>query len=331
LNETGNTGLIQAFGSWKWRISNDLTLVSGLHYMRTTLNDSYSIEPRIGLKWAFAPTQSLSAGYGTHSKMESLLNYFVYTTDENGNRYQPNLNMKFPKARHFVIGYDNRITENLYFKTEIYYQDLYDVGIENDPMSSYSLLNQVEWFTSRALVNEGTGYNYGLELTLEKYFSNNYYYLLTGSLFESKYKGMDGVERNTMFNANYIGNFLFGKEFILGKRKGASKSLNINGGLTLIGPRWHTPIDLEASREKGSTVRIEEEAFTLRGDDIFIGNLSVNYRVNKRKTSQELKLEVRNFTNSQGKIDSWYNDITGEIDHVYQLALLPVLYYTIEF
>ncbi|MFC2126293.1 carboxypeptidase-like regulatory domain-containing protein [Bacteroidota bacterium] len=331
MGEKGNTGLIQAFGSWKWRISNDLTLVSGLHYMRTTLNDSYSIEPRIGLKWAFAPAQSLSLGYGVHSKMESLLNYFAYTTDSEGNRYQPNLDMEFPKARHFVIGYDNMFTPNLYLKMEAYYQDLYNVGIENDPNSSFSMLNRVDWFTTRDVVNKGTGYNFGIELTLEKYFSNNYYYLLTGSLFESKYKGMDGVERNSRFNANYIGNLLIGKEFSLGVKKGKSKSLNINSGFTLTGPRWSTPIDLEASRDMGYTVRKEEEAYSVRGDDIFIGNLSVNYRINKKKSSQELKFEVRNFTNNQGEIYSYYSGSTDEIEHVYQLAILPVIYYTVEF
>jgi len=331
LNENGNTGLMQAFGSWKWRITNDLTLVSGLHYMQTTLNDSYSIEPRIGLKWQFAPTQSLSLGYGVHSKTESLLTYFAYSYDDEGNREQPNLGLGLPKARHYVIGYDNMFTSNLYFKMEAYYQDLYEIGIENNPNSSYSLLNHITWYTTRALVNEGTGYNYGLELTLEKYFSNNYYYLLTGSLFESKYKGMDGVERNTMFNANYIGNLLIGKEFNIGARKGKNKSLTLNAGLTLMGPRWSTPIDLEASREKGYTVRIEEAAYTQRGDNIFIGNLSVHYRINKRRTSQELKFEVRNFTNNQGEIYSYYNGSTDEIVPVYQLAILPVVYYTVEF
>ena len=45
-----------------------------------------------------------------------------------------------------------------------------------------------------SMVNEGTGYNYGLELTVEKFLSRNYYVLLTGSLFDSKYKGYDGID-----------------------------------------------------------------------------------------------------------------------------------------
>lgn len=50
------------------------------------------------------------------------------------------------------------------------------------------------------LKNDGTGHNYGMELTVEKFFSNGYYGLFTGSIYQSKYTGSDGVERNTGFN-----------------------------------------------------------------------------------------------------------------------------------
>ena len=46
-----------------------------------------------------------------------------------------------------------------------------------------------------SLLNEGTGQNYGIELTFEKFLGNNYYFLFTSSLFESTYKGSDGIKR----------------------------------------------------------------------------------------------------------------------------------------
>ena len=41
------------------------------------------------------------------------------------------------------------------------------------------------------LVNKGTGSNTGIEFTVEKFLSKNYYLLATGSLFEGKYKGSE--------------------------------------------------------------------------------------------------------------------------------------------
>ena len=125
----------------------------------------------------------------------------------------PNQNLDFSKARHYVLGYNNMLTDNLLLKAEVYYQDLYNIPVEDDPNSSYSLINSVEGYTTRNLVNEGTGSNYGLELTLERYFAQNYYYMLSTSLFESTYRALDGIQRNSRFNVNYLGNILVGKEF----------------------------------------------------------------------------------------------------------------------
>ena len=330
-DEQGNSGLLQVYGNWKYRINDKLTFVGGLHYLNNLLNETQSIEPRAGLKWHFTPTQSLNFGFGIHSRMESLPTFFVQTQGENGAIHQPNYWLDFPKSRQYVIGYQNFFTPNLMMKVEAYYQDLYDIAVENDPNSSFSMLNAVSWYTERELVNEGSGYNYGLELTLERYFADTYYFMLTGSLYNSKYKALDNIERDTRFNGNYVGNFLFGKEFIFAKKPGKSKILIINAKVSYIGARRFSPIDLEESREYGYTRVDESQAFTLRGDDIFIANLGIAYRINKRRTSQEIKLDIQNITNANGMVDQYYNSATDEIEYVHQLGMLPNIMYTIEF
>ena len=327
----GDTGLYHAFASWKYRLTDDFTAITGAHFMGTELNSNIAIEPRLGLQWSFSPTQSLSAALGIHSKLESLVNYFAVQTDDDGNTSMPNQNLDFSKARHYVLGYNNMLNSNLLFKTEIYYQDLYNIPVEDEPNSSYSLINSVEGYTTRKLANEGTGYNYGIELTLERYFADSYYYMLSSSLFQSKYKAMDNIERNSRFNVNYLGNALVGKEFLLASRGNKNKVLSINAKFSIAGGRWSTPIDIDASREAGYTVRNEELAFTEQGDNIFAGNLAIAYRINSKRTSQELKLDIQNFTNNAAKLDQWYNSTTDEIEYSTQLPLLPVLMYTIQF
>lgn len=327
----GNTGLYHAFASWKYRLTEDFTAITGAHFIGTELNDNMAIEPRIGLQWAFSPTQTVSAAFGVHSKMESLVNYYVVHTDDDGNTSMPNQNLDFSKARHYVLGYNNMLNRNLLLKAEVYYQDLYNIPVEDDPNSSFSLINSVEGYATRKLVNAGTGYNYGMELTLERYFADNYYYMLSSSLFQSKYKAMDNIERNSRFNVNYLGNVLIGKEFLLSRSGDKNKVLSINAKFSIAGGRRSTPIDLEASREAGYTIRNEELAFTEQGEDIFTGNLAIAYRINNKRTSQELKLDIQNFTNNAAQLDQWYNSTTDEIEYSTQLPLLPVLMYTIQF
>ena len=330
-NMNGDAGHYQGFVSWKYRPVEKLSLVSGFHMHGTTLNDELSFEPRASLKWQFNPTQAFTAGFGVHGKMESLTNYYSIIPDENGQATMPNMNLGFSKARHYVIGYENRLGANLFLKLEAYYQQLYNIPVEDDVNSSYSLVNQVEWFTDRKLVNEGKGKNLGLELTLERYFADNYFFMVTASAYDSKYTALDGVERNTRFNGNFAGNFLLGKEFLLSSSNNKSKVLGINTKISLLGAKRYTPINVDASMEQKEAVLYESEAFSLKEDNVFIANLAITYRIDRKKTSQELKLDLQNVTNNAARLDSYYNNVSNKVEYTEQLPLLPVIMYTIHF
>ncbi|HTN17149.1 MAG TPA: carboxypeptidase regulatory-like domain-containing protein [Chitinophagaceae bacterium] len=322
----GDAGLIQGFVSWRWRITPQITLVNGLHTQKTSLNDQLSIEPRSALRYDFAGNQALTAGFGIHSKMDALPNYFALV-----NGTTPNSHMGLAKARHYVLGYENKLSKQLFMKVEAYYQDLYNIGIENSKTSTYSLLNQDEMFTSRALVNQGKGRNMGLELTLERYFHKNYYFLVTGSVFDSKYVAGDGIWRNTRYNGNFTSNFLFGKEFILRSKNGRNRVLGINTRTSFLGGRRLLPIDLAASQAAGRPVYIDNKAFEQKNDDVFSINLGIVYRMDRKRTSHEIKLDIQNITGNSADIDYYYNSTTGKISSIKQLSTLPVLSYTINF
>jgi len=330
LDAKGNTGLLQAFTSWKYRINEDLTFVGGLHYTHLLFNNNNSIEPRASIKWQLKPNQSITAGFGIHSKVETTSIYMANVLNENNEEIQPNKNLEFAKARHYVLGYNNMITQNLNFKVELYYQDLYNVPVKNDINDAFSILNLMGHYVNDPMVNEGTGANYGAELTLERFFVNDYYFLVTGSLFESKYKALDGVNRNTIYNSNYVGNILAGKEFKIGNPD-KNRTLSLNARISLIGGTYYTPIDLEKSITEGHQVDQEDQLYANRGDDIFKADLSVSLRRNRPKSSHEVKLEVRNVTNNQGLVTQFYNGRKQEIENYYQQPLFPVVSYTINF
>lgn len=330
-NREGTAGHYQGFVSWKYRPLQHLSFVSGLHAQGTTINTAKSIEPRASVRWEFHPRQALTGGFGIHGKMESLPDYYSLIENEDGQVTMPNKNMEFSKARHYVIGYENRLSSNLFLKAEGYYQQLYNIPIENLPNSTYSLLNAEEGFTNRVLINEGSGENVGIELTLERYFADNYYFMLTASLYDSKYKAMDGVRRNTRFNGNYAGNFLFGKEFELKSSGTRKKVISVNTKISLLGARRYTPIDLEQSRIEETTVFDESRAFSERADNVFIANLAIAYRIDSKKISQEIKLDVQNATNNTGRIWPYYDKHNDKVEFAQQLPLLPVLMYTVNF
>jgi hypothetical protein len=215
-------------------------------------------------------------------------------------------------------------------KGELYYQDLYDVPIEDDPASSFSSLNYAYGITTMDLSNGGTGSNYGAELTLEKFFSRKYYFLVTTSLYESKYTAGDAIERDTRYNGNYVFNILAGKEFALGKGH-YPWTLGTSGRVIWAGGQRHTPIDLEESREKGYTVRKEELAWTDQYEDFIRIDFKASFIKNRKKSTHTIELDIQNLTNRLNVMGDYYDPDTDMIDTWTQMGIIPTIIYRVEF
>jgi hypothetical protein len=226
-----------------------------------------------------------------------------------------------------VIGYELFFLERWQLKLEAYYQYLYDVPVEKYTPSYFSALNQEEGFVYFALSNAGTGRNYGIETTLEHPFSNGWYALTTVSLFDSKYKGSNAIEKNTLFNVGSIVNLLGGKEFKLNSKN----SLNFNIKLTWSGGKRYTPIDLEASKTGYETIYNESLTYAFQLADYFRIDAQLNYKINNRRVAHELKLEVQNITNRLNQKGIYFDRETKNVAYTYQLGLIPVISYRIVF
>jgi len=174
-----------------------------------------------------------------------------------------------------VVSYENQLRQDLRLKIETYYQHLYNVPVEPGNRA-FSALNFTSGFTTDSLVNTGTGRNYGVEFTLEKFFTNKYYFLITSSLYNALYTGSDGIERNSRYNGQFVNNATFGKEFAVG-RKG-SNVIGVNLRLLWAGGNRYTPVNLERSRQEGQAVYDDARSFTLQAPDYFRSDLRVSYR-----------------------------------------------------
>jgi hypothetical protein len=298
------------------------------------LNNSSSIEPRIGLKYQTNEKSSLSIGYGMHSQMQPIDVYFYRTQLSNGSYVQSNKDLDFTRSMHYVIGYELFPIKDWRIKTEIYFQNLYNVPTTLIP-SSYTLLNVGSSYYPNEvgyLKNTGTGTNYGFELTVEKFFSKGYYGLLTGSIYESKYIGSDGVENNTAFNGQYVYNILAGKEFKVGKEKRNRFTIDIK--MTQAGGRYFTPVDLIASQAIGQqVVKGDEYAFTEKNPDFYRIDFKVGFVMNskKHKLAQSWYFDIQNITNHKNVFAQRYNPITNQINTAYQLPLFPNFVYKVQF
>ena len=327
IDKSGSTGLIQVFGNWQHRFSDKLSLNTGLHYTNLLLNNRQSLEPRAGIKWNFVGNQHLSAGLGMHSRMEDLSVYFNQRMNDLGKLETPNRNLDLSKAMHYVIGYETMLNNQWHLKTEVYYQYLYDVAVNSEAKDHFSTINMNEGFTSIKAENTGTGRNYGLELTLEKYFSKSWYMMLTSSVYDSKYRGSDQILRNSAYNGNFAGSFLAGKEFAIGK----NKTLSLNLRSLVAGGRRYTALMEQETNESGSALYDYANAFESRGAFYRRLDLGISYTINKTKTSRVWKIDIQNVTNTLNEFGRYYNIDSKQIETATQAGIIPTLSYRIEF
>ncbi|MEM7084874.1 MAG: TonB-dependent receptor [Bacteroidota bacterium] len=333
LSINDNLTIIQPFVQGQLRLTKKITLNAGIHSQYSTLNEQFVLEPRASINYKIAPKHGLSLGYGLHHQPVSLPILFL-NEDVNGTLLQTNTNLDFVRSQHFVVGYDIRLARSWRAKFELYYQDISNAAVESFP-SSYSSLTEgadFEFDNDRvSLVNEGTGFNQGIELTLEKFFSDGYYGLLTTSIFESKYKGSDNIERNTPFNNGYVVNLLGGREFTVGKAQ--KNVLFFDSRLTFSGGRYFTPVDLEASQAAGFEVLQEELAFSQQYDGYFRLDLKAGFKLNSKskKTSHQIYFDFQNVTNNENVFARRYNRVTNQVDQVNQIGFFPDFGYRFQF
>lgn len=335
LDSKGGTNMFQGYAQWKFNISPTLTLNSGLHFIHFGLSDKNSIEPRLGLKWSFAPGRSLALGAGVHSQIEPISTYFVERDLEDGTTIRPNENLPLQKSTHLILGYQHQLAPKLHAKIEVYYQRLEQLPISARPGSRFAALNGDQddiFFGVYALTGDGKGRNYGIDLSVEKHFSNNYYFLVNGSIFKSEYQTLTNEWYQTLFSSNFNLVALGGKEFPVGKNK--QNTIGLNGKFILKGGQRYTPIDEAASIAQQRTIR-QTTPFTERLPSYSRLDLGVYFRTNGKKASHTLSLNVQNVMNRENvfRRNEFYDPRIGGIfsRDSFQTEIIPVLSYRIEF
>ncbi|MBL4670517.1 MAG: TonB-dependent receptor [Flavobacteriales bacterium] len=330
-NFDGSANLLQNHVQWQHRFTDLLTLNTGFHYQYFTFNNTSAVEPRAGIKWNFSEKQTISFAAGMHSQLQPMSIYFLETNNGYGSIERTNQELEMTKSNHYVLAYDYSFNDNLRFKFETYYQDLYDVPVEKEA-STFSTSNIGADYgvpNVDSLENSGSGKNYGIEITLEKFFTNNYYFLLTGSFYESKYTTIDGIERNTAFNGNYTLNGLFGAEFNLDKNK--KNVLTISAKGTAAGGKRYIPIDLDKSGVAGQAVYDYDNAYKNKYADYFRSDLKIGYKRNGKKTTQEWAVDIQNITNRNNIFQVVYDQKENKLKKEYQQGIFPMVTYRILF
>ncbi|RYZ51887.1 MAG: TonB-dependent receptor, partial [Sphingobacteriales bacterium] len=332
LSGSHQTQFYQSYFQWKARLNSRWTVSGGLHASYFALNKAASIEPRFSATYETGRSKyNLAAGL--HSKPEHISTYMFSNLAQGSTAVYPNRQLDLLRSFHAVGGYTTSLATSLRLKAEVYFQHLYSIPVEGDSSSRFSIINADDVYdlmaTSNPLQSKGTGQNYGVDLSLERPFSEGYYLLGSGSFYRSLYQDFAGRTYNTRFNRGYQLNLIGGKEFPMSRE--GRRSISLNGKILYSGGLRESLIDEEQSAATGKTVIAGDQYFTSQGTSYFRTDLSISYKSNTKKATHSVILEIQNLTNHRNYYSSYFDVRSGSVKRIDQLGILPNLSYRIDF
>jgi hypothetical protein len=333
-----NRGMIlsQLFFQWKHSFTDLLSFNAGVHVLHFHFNSTSAADPRIGLSWQFAENQSVGVAYGLHSQIQPLNVYLIRSKiglDANSKQMYADLgtnkNLGFTKSNQFVVSHNYSFDTDIRLKTEAYYQFLFNVPVK--PSKGYfSMINAGAAMSvpeEDSLTSTGYGKNYGIECTLEKFLSQHYYFLITSSLFNSLYRGSDGVWRNTTYSGGFVFNILGGYELDIKENILLSSNLR----LVYAGGRRIIPYDLAKSIAENDTRYLYDQAYEKQVKNYFRMDLRIGAVFQGEKATHELAIDIVNVTNHKNVFRERYDNATKKPKISYQQGIFPMGLYRINF
>ncbi|MFM1875281.1 MAG: hypothetical protein RL266_1018 [Bacteroidota bacterium] len=326
IEGSGNTTTLQSYVQAKYRPTATTTLVGGVHATYLRLNSSYSIEPRLSITQKVGESSVFSFGYGLHGQYLPLGSYFTRFTRADNSTFYPNLNLKMVQSHHFVLSYELRFLRHYTFKIEPYFQYLYNLPVSANPNSTYMVLNERSGYAKDSLVNKGTGMNYGVDVSVQRYYAKHWFFVLNGSVFRSTYTPLNGKTYSGAYDSRFAVSLMGGYEFQF-----KNSALEVGIRLGYMGGFRYTPIDLNASTAAREAVTIDSLAFSKTYPDYFRPDLRIAYRQNKPKYSWTISFDLGNFIDRRNILRQYYDKQHNELAYKYQVGLLPVLAFQVDF
>ncbi|HPX34893.1 MAG TPA: carboxypeptidase-like regulatory domain-containing protein [Bacteroidales bacterium] len=333
VDEKGHFSLTRAYAQYRHNMTSKFLLTGGVHGMYLHLNKTYAVEPRFGLRYTPALKHTFALAGGLYSQMIPRSFYFIRTLTPKGDIEYSNKQLGFMKSAHADLSYDWAFAPDWHFKVETYYQWLYDIPVKNDPEATYTMLqtggagdNVI--MREGNLVNKGTGKNYGVEFTIEKFMSKNYYLLFNSTIYRSTYtNGFNKKEWSTIFDGKFLFNLASGYEMQL--KKGWTLFTDAKGSLA--GGTRYTPVLEDQSRMEHKVVYDNTRVNELQVRNYFRMDLRIGYRKNRKRFTDEFFIDLQNLTDRKNLYGLFYDIDKGTYNEMLLQGFMSMVTYRINF
>jgi hypothetical protein len=318
LDGTFETWQLATYAQLRKRFSEKWNVMLGVRGVKTEMYSTYRVEPRAELQFDINEQQALSLNYSGFSQLQ---NPAIYLSAQNAA-------LTPTRTHHGSLNYSRLMKNDVMLRTTAYYQYLQDVPVE--PGSTFSVLNLMDVQARGGLVNDGLGRNYGVDISAEKSFYDNFYFMTGGSVYQSEYRDGTGTWQNTRFNGSYTVNLAAGKEWSKSKRE-TRRSFAVDTRLLYLGGLYEMPILEYFSAENGNTVFYEPAGFTEKIPDYTRLDLRLSWRKHKPRYTRTLSLDIQNVLSLKNTAYHYYDGFQQKRVAQEHLGIIPILAYRVEF
>jgi len=293
-----------------------LTLNLGVRGDYFDFNKHFKVSPRASLTFQVSKKTSIGAAAGIFRQNLPLL--LLYQNEANRNLEDP-MTYQYTVNLSHLLRSDTRLTIEAYYKFYRYFPV--------DPAQpTICLLDEIfSWskYGDTALVDSGKAQAYGIEFILQKKMKEKFYGMISGSLSRTRYKDINGIWHDRLFDNRYI--FSVQGGYKPNKKWEFSVRWIIAGGLP------YTPFDVEASQEVNSGIFDNSRINAERLPAYHNLNLRFDKRIYFRGSNLTLYFSVWNAYNRKNVAGYFWNETENKADYSYQFSILPILGIEYEF
>ncbi len=293
VNGSSNQYLLRPYWDLSGILSRNISWSAGI--AMSAIEDQTKLEPRASLTYCFTENHSLTASYGLYNQLQRPFNFYFDQTP----RPVTETPMRFLESQRFLLNYAGEVG-SVSMNSEVFYY-LFPKVPQYDPL----------------LPKEVESSSYGISLSLNKPLQNGYYFQTGGSFFNSEIG-----EDESAYNTGYSARLTSGKDWTRMK-EGSEKRFGINMRGMVQGGR---PLTVR-SQTNESPFLIDEAYRTT--PYIRLDLRMIWTKVHSNCTSS-IALDLQNVLNRQNEAYRYYDSYTEQVETQYQLGLIPILTYRVE-
>ena len=222
---------------------------------------------------------------------------------------------------HYVMGINHLLSENTRLTLEVYDKEYRDFPLDPSQPPLF-ILDELFYdlgffFSHDNLVDTGKAYTRGVELVIQKKLARDFYGLVSGSYFRSRYRDYNGFWRDRVFDNRYI----FSVE---GGYKPNNKWEYSVRWVFAGGPPY-TPFDIQASESAIKGIFDRNRINKVRKPDYHSLNIRFDRRFNFSGSNLIFYMDFWNVYNRKNIESYYWNEAENKRDVSHQWSFIPII------